>query len=832
MLSNENINNLDPTQNQNTDKVGNLPSDKLDITSLGRGAAYLDFDENTTRKSDTEGEAENISDKQTQIESDEDFAEYYDPALLFGFTVEVDDVTTENCCEMYEKAVQYLQTAGANVDKAIALLNKCAECGCADAYIALGQLYCEAGSPLYNQALAYECFYYATELGKGFYYLGLCYIDGLGCEKNAERAIELFFDGAEREDIDCLCALGICREFGIGCDIDYEMAVALYTRAADLGNATAINNLGGCYFYGHGVEQNKEYATELYMQAAELGNSNAECRLGICCENGDGCQKDPSAAFEHYKRAAMDNNPIALYRMAICYDKGIGVKQNFAHAYDCYLQSAKHGCAEAMYETGKMCKYARGTHKNPDEAYKWFAKAAENGVSGAIYEVGNCYFEGFGAVRNYELALLRYNSAFQVDPENASAALKIGICYLNGLGVQKNEAIAFEWFKTGAKLHSRTSLYMLGECYFFGVGVQENKEYAADCYDKSISYDFSYTERTVPCLLALAECLEYGLGIEKDHNRALSLYKRAAGFGDAVAMYKTGQAILRGVGIRAEYAVAREVILKSARKGYVPAMLAMGIFADEGKGIPKNPDDAARWYKMVIDAEAINTRGTYEFPQRYAENRELISKSCIEAYFRLGAMPTKRRSTIQDYITAYEHTAYAASCGHEEAQMEIARIYLHQGDLKSYYEGLISGNSSVSGEEESPGKTTVAIAMNKLGDSYYDGKASLGKNKAAATRCYKASAELGNADGAYSYGWCLRHGVGIAEDDAEAAKWLKLSADKGNHNAAYSYALCCEDGSGSGVKNKSEARSYYRKAASAGHIEAAKRYVALSKQDD
>jgi TPR repeat protein len=78
----------------------------------------------------------------------------------------------------------------------------------------------------------------------------------------------------------------------------------------------------------------------------------------------------------------------------------------------------------------------------------------------------------------------------------------------------------------------------------------------------------------------------------------------------------------------------------------------------------------------------------------------------------------------------------------------------------------------------------------------------------------------------------LRHGSGIAENEAEAVKWLKIAADKGNVNAAYSYALCCEEGAGTGIKNNREARSYYRKAASGGHVDAAKRFVLLSKQEE
>ena len=119
--------------------------------------------------------------------------------------------------------------------------------------------------------------------------------------------------------------------------------------------------------------------------------------------------------------------------------------------------------------------------------------------------------------------------------------------------------------------------------------------------------------------------------------------------------------------------------------------------------------------------------------------------------------------------------------------------------------------------------------MNRLGDAYFDGKTTLvKKNLPAAVRCFRISAELGNVDASYSYGWCLRHGVGIRENAAEALKWLKNAADKGNINAAYSYGLCCEEGAGTGIKNKREARSYYRKAAAGGHADAARRYMSVT----
>ena len=162
----------------------------------------------------------------------------------------------------------------------------------------------------------------------------------------------------------------------------------------------------------------------------------------------------------------------------------------------------------------------------------------------------------------------------------------------------------------------------------------------------------------------------------------------------------------------------------------------------------------------------------------------------------------------------------------------LSKIYIHGGDLKGYYESpLSSPDACFENGSQIPDDKTLGEAMNKLGDAMYDGRGMVKKNEASAVRCYKIAAELGNADACYSYGWCLRHGVGVRENDAEAAKWLKISADKGNNNACYSYGLCCEEGAGTGIKNKREALSYYRKAAYSGHAEAMQRYILLSERE-
>lgn len=738
--------------------------------------------------------------------------------------------------EFYQKIFSMIRSGEIDTDKGISMLSRSAEEGSALSYLYLGNLYADSRTDAYDPSLAVDHYKKAAELGIGnaFYRLGLCFNSGLGCEVSPEISYEVFIRGAELDDLDCICALGICREFGIGCEIDYEIAAAVYKRAADRGSATATNNLGGCYFYGHGVEQDKETAVELYRQASKLGNVNAECRLGICLEAGEGCEPDPQEAVKRYKNAAKKGSTEALLRLAHCYESGVGCEQNFARAFKHCVRAAELGSSEAMYMAGVMSINGRGTKKDPSTAYKMFYRASELKHAKATYEVGNCYFDGIGTVRNRAIAYMHYSNAYDLDNDHADAAFKIGLCKLRGLGTEKDEAAAFEWFSMGAALGSVLSRYMLGECFYYGVGTERNPAFAVKAYTEAITVsdeeDFIHA---VPAMVALGICLETGDGVEKDTEGALALYKKATKYNDPTALYLTGKAIMSGIGARPELLVARGYMLRAARRDYLPAMLIMGIFADDGKGVAQNREDAKRWFAKAVITDEKPKVNIFDFPARYAESAQLCSESKIEAQYRLGMLVSRNNPSPQNYIQSFEYVSAAASMGHEGAQTEISKIFVHGGDLKSYYESYFSREDATfpSGDAV-PDKETLSAAMNKLGDAFFDGKSLLKKNDAAAARCYKIAAELGHNDACYSYGWCLRHGVGVRENTLEAIKWLKMSADRGNAGAAYSYGLCCEEGAGTGVKNKRDALSYYRQAASAGHVEAAKRYAMLSDRDE
>ena len=750
-------------------------------------------------------------------------------------TAEADAAAPSRDAEtLFKRTVLMIESGELDEEQGVMLLQKAASDGCASSALYLGDFYANPKYESYNPTLAYDNYLRAAELGSldGCYKSGLCASSGFGCEKREDLALEIFSSGARHGHTECVFALGVCLEFGIGCEINYTRASDFYEVAAEQGHIDAINNLGGLYFYGHGVEEDRERAVALYKQAASLGSSNAECRLGICFEEGANGEVDHSRAFEHYRKAAKQNNKIALYRLALCYDKGIGTEQNFAKAYKYYCRAAEAGSFDAMYEAGKMSLHGRGTKKDLVAAYKMFLSASD-ALPAAEFELGNCLFVGLGTVRNRSSAYARYLSAYEKDPSLAGAAFRLGLCNLKGLGCEKNESVAYKYFTEGATIGSPEASYMKGECEFFGVGVEKAPTDALASFALAITNSGDSAECAAQAMVSLGLCYERGLGVDKDAEAALRLYKKASDLGDANAMYRTGHLMLSAPELKADYSSARIYILRAARKDHLSAMLTMGAFAAGGKGVQKNFDDAIRWYKRAVTTDISYSPAPFDFPERFETASKAAIRARIEAQYRLGMILARHKPSAQGYIEAFELISLAAAMGHKDAMTEITKIFVSGGDLKAYYESPFSHESATfSDGNPRPDSNTLASAMNKLGNAFSDGKGMLKKNPSAAVRCYKISAELGHIDAAYHYGWCLRHGVGVRENNTEAVKWLKLSADMGNISAAYSYGLCCEEGAGTGIKNRRDALTYYRKAAASGHAEASKRYIELSDRDN
>lgn len=104
------------------------------------------------------------------------------------------------------------------------------------------------------------------------YNLAVCYIEGLGVEKDYKKAFEYLKKAADQGHTMAQNTLGKCYF-----DADYGKAFEYFKRAADQGYAYAQYNLGVCYIEGFGVEKaDQRKAIEYWEKAANQGLDTAK----------------------------------------------------------------------------------------------------------------------------------------------------------------------------------------------------------------------------------------------------------------------------------------------------------------------------------------------------------------------------------------------------------------------------------------------------------------------------------------------------------------------------------------------------------------------------
>jgi uncharacterized protein len=103
-------------------------------------------------------------------------------------------------------------------------------------------------------------------------YLGMIHKLGHGCEKNQEKAIELFQKAAKMGNVWSLFELAHAYLNGIFVDKDVNKAVKMLEFAAEKGHIYAMYRLGTIYNGGHGgIKHDLEKAITYHKMAASKG---------------------------------------------------------------------------------------------------------------------------------------------------------------------------------------------------------------------------------------------------------------------------------------------------------------------------------------------------------------------------------------------------------------------------------------------------------------------------------------------------------------------------------------------------------------------------------
>lgn len=127
-------------------------------------------------------------------------------------------------------------------------------------------------------------------------FLGLCYLNGKGVEKDTLKAFKYIKNAAEKGYASAQYNIGRFYKYGIGCEIDYIKAKEWFEIASNNGNHKATYCLGYMYYKGIGVQQNYSKAISWFEKSED---PMAKHFLGLCYYLGYGVTANKNKALEY-----------------------------------------------------------------------------------------------------------------------------------------------------------------------------------------------------------------------------------------------------------------------------------------------------------------------------------------------------------------------------------------------------------------------------------------------------------------------------------------------------------------------------------------------------
>lgn len=200
--------------------------------------------------------------------------------------------------------------------------------------------------------------------------IGLCYEE----LKNYEECVIWYAQAVKLGEAAALNNLGHCYYDGLGVDKDLDKAFHLFKAAADQGLAVAQYNLGNWYT----VAKNSSAAIEWYLAAADQGYAKAQYELGMGCFKS----RNYKEAFKWFEAAQGD--PKAEYMLGLLLYYGKGGAINRSKAFKLFKRAAEREIPEGQFFLGRCYLRGEGTQKDLLKGVKLITKAAEKQFAPAL----------------------------------------------------------------------------------------------------------------------------------------------------------------------------------------------------------------------------------------------------------------------------------------------------------------------------------------------------------------------------------------------------------------------------------------------------------------
>lgn len=222
------------------------------------------------------------------------------------------------------------------------------------------------------------------------------------------------------------------------------------------------------------------------------------------------------------------------------------------------------------------------------------------------------------------LFLTAFNEAtkrIEADPKDAAAMTLLGEIYNQGLGVRQDTTQAAQWYRLAAERGDAHAMASLALMSADGRGLKKDTAAARSWFEKAAALG----EATAAYNLAL---IALSAGSDADIARAAALLRVAADAELGDAQHDLGVLYARGKGVEKNPEEAAKLYIRSAKNGSIAGEVELAIALFNGDGIPKNEAQAARLFRRA--ALRGNAIAQNRLARIYATGRG-VPRNLIEA---------------------------------------------------------------------------------------------------------------------------------------------------------------------------------------------------------
>lgn len=182
--------------------------------------------------------------------------------------------------------------------------------------------------------------------------------------------------------------------------------------------------------------------------------------------------------------------------------------------------------------------------------------------------------------------------------KNALSARILGSLYYGGTGVEKNIEKAFQYYSEAAEKGDPMAMNNVGAFYLDGIAVEKNKGKAIKWLRRAAGQGNTIAMRTLALLYMKGEI------VKKDERKARIFCERAAKLGNCFGMYLNATLFVDGHLLEREKVQVRmnRQIEQAAESGFVPAMMHVAYFYENGFGCEQSDKKAFEWYKRAAES--------------------------------------------------------------------------------------------------------------------------------------------------------------------------------------------------------------------------------------